>query len=284
MRELESRIISEQSFYSSCCWGFVLDRLLEDIEQITDGPETFYASQKKFLRGRTIELNTIRKWFPLSDGLQPLNLVLLIVFMLILTYVYEHSRYSYVLYIVFGLWLVVFGICIFIIFYTFLLPVLYSINDFHLIPCLWKDYDHATVVSLELMYNLQQESACDLYFIIDGKRVVLNFTLRNELKRKKILKIIAINDKYFRSFFIGSVALLTFVFSQFLAVNPFTAHILFIVLAPTAVPMMLLVYWLVTVPLISLLDCCRHYFRWTGPMENKIRSLVLDEEAPMVRV
>jgi hypothetical protein len=281
MRELESRIISEQSFHSSCWWGSVLERLLTDIEQITDGPETFYACQRRFLCGRTIELNTFKRIFVfLHPFPKLLNVFVLIMLMLNLTLDFQHLRLSYIPYVVFGSWLFVFGIFTFTILFTFLLSVLYSINDFHIIPCLWKEYTHLTIVSLELTYNLHHASSCDLYFIIDGKKIVLNFALKNELKGKKILKVMAINDKYFRSCFLASFALLPFVFSPFLVINPFTVRVFFIFLAFGSMAVMLAVYLFITIPLISLLDLCRRYFRWTEPMENKVRSLIMDEELP----
>jgi magnesium-transporting ATPase (P-type) len=259
--------------------------LLWDIEQTTDWPETFYACQKRFLCGKAIDLRTIRGILYVTIVLEEINVVILILLIIPLT-ISEQTRHGYTAYIVFGSWMLLFGLFISFLFYSFLLPVLYSINDFHIIPCLWKNYNEPTVVSLELCYNLLQESSCDLYFIIDGKRFVLNTRLRNELKRKKILKVMAINDKYYGAVIFASLVLLPYAFSQFVWVNPFLVGLFFRSKGLTAAVVL-------TVTLAVANWFYGHIFhflyvesdyRWTERLETKIRSLEMDEETPMVRV
>jgi hypothetical protein len=181
-----------------------------------------------------------------------------------------------------------FGMLFLFAFFSFLLPVLYSINDFHIIPCLWKKYPDGTaaVMSLELSYSLQQESSCDLYFIIDGKRFALNSTLGNELKKKTILKVMAINDNYYSCFIFASYALIPYVFSPFLFINPLVVGQL-LIKTTAAVDLTVcfaICHWFYGFPL-ALLCFAGPNYNWTeSKLENKIRSLEGDEEAPMVRV
>jgi hypothetical protein len=213
MREVDSRILSNQAFCLTCRWALVLEVLLADMEQITDGPETFYACQKRFQCGRTIELNTFKWIFAWSGLLEEINILIVVALVLSFTVFYEQSRLNYIPYVVFGVWLLLFGALFLFLFYSFLLPVLCSINEFHIIPCLWKDYDDNAVISLELTCNLDRRSSCDLYFIIEEKRVFLNSALRNELKKKKTLKVMVINDGYFCSFIFTTVALIPYILS-----------------------------------------------------------------------
>jgi hypothetical protein len=289
MREVGSRILRNQALGLTCRWALVLEVLLSDIEEITDGPETFYACQKLFLCGRTIELSTFKWIFPWFGIVEEINILIVVALVLPLTIYFEQSRLNYISYIVFGAWLFLFGILFMFIFYSFLLPVLCSINKFHIIPCLWKNFDDNAVISLELSYDLERRSSCDLYFIIEEKRAFLNSTLRNELKKKKTLKVMAINDGYFCCFIFATVALITYVFSPFAVINPYLVGGFVREGGPP-----------VAVLLTGIIAFCKWYAQyyimifllllgktlpWTrGLLKSKIRSLELDQEVPMVRV
>jgi hypothetical protein len=62
-----------------------LEVRLTDIDQITDGPETFYACQKRFLCGRTIELNTFKWIFARFGLLEEINILIVVALVLPLT-------------------------------------------------------------------------------------------------------------------------------------------------------------------------------------------------------
>jgi hypothetical protein len=290
MRQVASRILSVSMLRVTSCWGIALSELLADIDQITDGPETLYACQKRFLFGRKIHLNTIKRIISLTVVLEQLNDIIL-VFLVLPPTIVEQTRHGYLAYFIFGAWLFLFGILFLFLLYSCLLPVLCSINDLHVVPCLWKDYPNwAAVAFLELSYNLQQESSCDLYFIIRGKRIALNAVLRNELKKKKILKIMAINDKYYGRFIFASLFLLAYAFIPFLLINPFLVGAMLKAHggrgrsdAVAATVLLAITHWISGIPLMYMLFDSDDY-RLTERLGNKIRSLERDEEAPMVRV
>jgi hypothetical protein len=304
MKQVLSQIFREDNLGAEGLWRSQLLWILTDIERVTGGSETFYRYQKKLLFGKTIELNTIKQILISVRGIEAMNgfvtmpLMLMVIFRGMFL-----PQLGYLPEIWFWLSFSILAPIYLGILYGFFLPAVLAFNEFHFIPCVWKTSNDGLNIYMGLIYpeepngqeNEEHEghdaSHSELYFVIDGKKIGLNPSLENELKKTKELKLIAMNQEYFWATFLNTVAFLPMLSLPWSIFNPALTSSWFIDGAPTPWLFvhlfggMLLAstsgMWVIPITV----EICRDYFGWTRKMESKVRNLEesVHADTPLVR-